>query len=279
LNLQVDADNILIDKVENKAFSGCQAIMTVLEFVLVGLAAVVGGAVNALAGGGTLITFPMLMAVGIPAVSANVTNTIALCPGYLGAVLAQKDDLRGQQRRLCLFLPVGIIGGVAGGVLLLHLGEQLFRALVPFLILFAAALLAFQDQLRWWIMSRSRSGLPSIAKGALKLFAVAPAAVYGGYFGAGVSVIVLAVLGLVLHDSLKRLNALKQAIAFSINIAATIFFVFSAHVVWSAVLVMAIGALAGGALGGRLAGRIHPVMLRRIIVALAVVIALIYMIR
>jgi uncharacterized membrane protein YfcA len=258
---------------------GLQVIMTVLEFVLVGLAAVAGGAVNALAGGGTLITFPMLMAVGIPAVSANVTNTIALCPGYLGAVFAQRKDLRGQHRRLFFFLPVGIAGGVAGGVLLLHSGEQLFRTLIPFLILFAAALLAFQDPLRSWISGHSRTGLPSIARGALKLFAVAPAAVYGGYFGAGVSVIVLAVLGLALDDSLNRLNALKQAIAFGINIAAATFFIFSGHAVWSAVLVMAAGALVGGALGGRLAGRINAVVLRRIIVVLGVLIALIYMIR
>src|SRR5574339_660969 len=111
--------------------------MSELEFVLVGLAAVVGGAVNALAGGGTLITFPMLTAVGIPAVAANITNTVALCPGYLGGTLAQIHDLRGHERHLYWLAPAGILGGIAGGLLLLNTGESMFRSLVPYLILLA----------------------------------------------------------------------------------------------------------------------------------------------
>jgi hypothetical protein len=249
------------------------------DFVLVGLAAVAGGAVNALAGGGTLITFPMLLEVGIPAVAANVTNTVALCPGYLGGTLAQWRDLEGQERRLWLLLPAGALGGIAGGILLLNTGEQMFRALVPYLILLAAGLLAVQDRLRTWVMRRAAaagSGNPHESWTALP---VALAAVYGGYFGAGLSVIVLAVLGLVLEDRLTRLNALKQILALSINIAAAVFFLFSGQVVWLTALVMAVGALLGGALGGRLAGRISPVWLRRIVVAAGVVIAAIYLVR
>src|ERR1043165_8853604 len=120
------------------------AAISVLQYVLVILAAVGGGLVNALAGGGTLITFPILTAIGIPAVAANVTNTVALCPGYLGAAIAQTNDLRGQERRLWLLLPAGAVGGVTGGILLLNSGERLFRMLVPFLILLAASLLAVQ---------------------------------------------------------------------------------------------------------------------------------------
>src|SRR5919199_2599660 len=119
--------------------------MSILQYVLVGLAAVAGGLVNALAGGGTLITFPMLTAVGVPAVAANVTNTVALCPGYLGATMAQANDLRGQKRRLWLLVPASVIGGVVGGILLLNTGERVFRALVPFLILLASVLLAGQN--------------------------------------------------------------------------------------------------------------------------------------
>src|SRR3990172_5282071 len=111
-----------------------QTFMSLLEFILIGLGAVAAGAVNALAGGGTLITFPLLVAVGLPAVAANVTNTVALCPGYFGATLAQANDLRGQKARLWLFLPAGVIGGVLGGFLLLNTGERVFRSLVPFLI-------------------------------------------------------------------------------------------------------------------------------------------------
>jgi uncharacterized protein len=249
------------------------------EFILVGLAAVAAGAVNALAGGGTLITFPMLTAVGIPAVAANVTNTVALCPGYLGATLAQSNDLRGQKRRLWLILPAGVIGGVLGGLLLLNTGERVFRALVPFLILLASGLLAIQDPVRARLVRRSGPAGSTTTSEKWAMLPVGLAAIYGGYFGAGLSVIVLATLGLMLEDSLTRLNALKQAVAFSVNIAAAIFFVFSGKVVWPAALVMAVGALIGGALGGRLAGRIKPATLRWVVVVIGVVVAVIYLVR
>ena len=253
--------------------------MSGLDLLAVGAAAIAGGAVNALAGGGTLITFPMLTAVGVPVVAANITNTVALCPGYLGATLVQMKDLRGQSVRLWLLLPAGVLGGIAGGILLLNTSDQVFRKLVPFLILLAVVLLAVQDKLRAWLTRRvGHSGAVTLHD-AWSIFPIFPAAVYGGYFGAGVSVIVLAVLGLVLEDSLTRLNALKQAIAFAINIAAAIFFLFSGQVVWSAAVIMAAGALAGGALGGRLAGRISPFMLRRIVVTVGLIVALIYLVR
>jgi len=249
------------------------------EFVLIGLAAVAAGAVNALAGGGTLITFPMLTAVGVPAVAANVTNTVALCPGYLGATLAQANDLAGQQRRLWLLLPAAVVGGVIGGILLLNTGEKVFRALVPFLILLAAALLAVQEPVRAWVLRRaSGTGSATTSEGWAG-GAVSLAAVYGGYFGAGLSVIVLAALALALDDTLTRLNALKQAVALSVNVAAAIFFLFSGKVVWPAVVVMAAGALVGGTLGGRLAGRIKPVTLRWIVVVIGVGVAILYWVR
>jgi uncharacterized membrane protein YfcA len=260
-------------------YEGTKMAMSGLEFVLVGMAAVVGGAVNALAGGGTLITFPMPTAVGIPAVAANVTNTVALCPGYLGGTLAQLGDLRGNRRRAWLLAAVGVLGGIAGGILLLNTGEQLFRSLVPWLILLAAGLLAVQDPLRAWLMRNAGHSGSSRAHDTWAAFPVLLAAVYGGYFGAGLSVIVLAVLGVVLDDSLTRLNALKQVVAFSTNSAAGIFFLFSGQVVWSVSLVMAVGALIGGVLGGRLAGRIQPAVLRWIVVTASVVIAIIYFIR
>jgi len=255
--------------------------MNALNLVIAGLAAVAGGLVNALAGGGTLITFPMLTALGVPPVVANVTNTVALCPGYLGATFAQMRELRGQGQRLRRLLPTGVLFGIAGGVLLLHTSNQTFRVLVPYLILLAVGLLYFQDRLRNWVMGRvSGDGAKNVhPPEAWAVLPVIPAAVYGGYFGAGVSVMVLAVLGLVLEDSLTRLNALKQAVSFSINIAAAIFFVFSGEVLWPVALVMAVGALAGGALGGRLAGKIKPLTLRRLVVAIGLVVAGIYFVR
>src|SRR5512140_3071929 len=112
--------------------------MPLINYVFAALAAVAAGLTNALAGGGTLITFPVLLAVGLPAVAANVTNTVALCPGYLGATLAQRGDLAGQGRRMWIVIPAGALGGLLGGVLLLASGERTFRALVPFLILLAS---------------------------------------------------------------------------------------------------------------------------------------------
>jgi uncharacterized protein len=249
------------------------------EYLLIGLTAMLGGAVNALAGGGTLITFPMLTFVGIPAVAANVTNTVALCPGYLGATLAQLKDLNGQKERLLWFVPASIIGGILGGVLLLNTGEKMFRILVPYLILMAAGLLAVGDPLRSWLVKRGGYGEKIVSRVGLAAIPIGLAAVYGGYFGAGLSVIVLAVLGVILFDNLTRLNALKQAIAFSTNIAAAIFFLFSGEVVWNAAGVMAIFALLGGTLGGRLASRIKPGTLRKVVVVIGVVVACIYLIR
>ena len=249
------------------------------EFVLAGLAALAAGAVNALAGGGTLITFPMLTFLGVPAVAANVTNTVALCPGYFGGTLAQWNDLRGQAKRLWLIVPASIVGGVLGGFLLLQTGERLFRELVPYLILLASALLAVQDPVRAWLTHRLGDGGSGTGLEKLTWLPVGLASIYGGYFGAGLSVIVLSALGLTLEDTLTRLNALKQAVAFSVNVAAAIFFLFSGQVLWSAALVMAVGALIGGTLGGRLAGRVKPSTLRWTVILIGVVISIIYFVR
>ena len=253
-------------------------VMTVLHYLIVALAAIAAGAVNAIAGGGTLITFPMLTFLGIPAVTANVTNTVALCPGYFGGTLAQMSDLQGQKNRLWLALPASIIGGVVGGFLLLQTGERLFRELVPYLILLASLLLAIQDPVRAWLVRRMGEGQSA----SLERFSWLPvglASVYGGYFGAGLSVIVLSALGLTVEDSLTRLNALKQAVAFTVNIAAAVFFLFSGQVIWSIALVMAIGALLGGMLGGKLASRIKPSTLRWTVVLIGVAISVIYFVR
>ncbi len=247
-----------------------------LDYLLLAAAALIAGAVNALAGGGTLITFPMLTAVGVPAVAANVTNSVALCPGYIGGTWSQRRDLDGQASRLRLLVPLGVLGGLLGGWLLLRTGEELFRALVPWLILIASMLLAVQEPLRRWLLARASR---HAAAGHAETWAALPialAAVYGGYFGAGLGVITLATLGIALDDTLTRLNAVKQALSFAINVAAAIYFLFSDQIVWPAAVVMAIAALIGGMLGGRLAGRISPTTLRHLVVASGLIVAGIY---
>ncbi len=250
-----------------------------LGLLLAALAAVAAGLVNALAGGGTLITFPALTALGLPSVAANVTNTVAVAPGHLGATLAQKRELAGQRGRIARLVPAAFLGGLAGGLLLLCTSERVFHRLVPFLILIASALLAVQEPVRAWLLRRlGRDG----AHASHELAAVLPvfaASVYGGYFGAGLSVIVLAALGLLLGDSLTRLNAAKQAVGFAANAAAAVLFLFSGQVHWPLAVVMAAGAVFGGFLGGRLAGRVRPATLRAIVVAIGLLVGVVYLVK
>jgi uncharacterized membrane protein YfcA len=253
-------------------------MLTPIQYGFLVIAAVAAGLINALAGGGSLITFPTLMAVGIPPVMANVTNTVALCPGYLGATLAQKKDLHGQQKRIQLLLPSAVIGGIIGGILLLNSSDQVFDRLIPFLILLAAALLAFQDTLRSCLQRRQgdkKGNIPEI----WAFLPIALASIYGGYFGAGLGVIELAILGLFLKDNLTRLNALKQLLSLVVNVAASWFFLFSNQVYWSAAIVIAIGSLIGGLLGGKLARIISPSYLRWTVVILSIITATVYFLR
>ncbi|MFN4066734.1 MAG: sulfite exporter TauE/SafE family protein [Thermosynechococcus sp.] len=246
------------------------------EIGLLTVAGLAAGFVNAIAGGGTLISFPALVAIGLPPVVANLTSTVALVPGYLGATVAQRQDLQGQQRRLGWLFPSAVAGGITGAMLLLRTNEALFNALIPYLLLLAAILLGVQEQVRAWLLRRISA--PAVSElGAIPL--VFLAAVYGGYFGAGLSVILLAVLGMVLGESLTRLNGLKQILAFGVNAAAAAFFVVSGEVVWPVAVGMAIATIIGGLLGGKFARAVNPLLLRRIVVLLAVVLAIIYRLR
>ncbi len=249
--------------------------MTPAELVMVGGAALVAGAINAVAGGGSLITFPTLVAVGVPPVLASVTNTVALCPGYLGATIAQRRDLVGQGGRIARLVPVGVLGGLGGAVLLLESGEKAFNTIVPFLILAAALLVAAQDKLRTWLLART----PAKHVETLAILPVAFAAVYGGYFGAGMGVMILGALGAVLSDSLLRINALKQLVSLSVNFSAALLFVIWGHVDWPIAAVMAVTSLVGGALGGVLSRHVPPAALRALVVAIGLVVSAIYFVK
>ena len=252
--------------------------MEYYDLIIAGLAALAAGIVNAIAGGGTLITFPVLIALGLPSVAANVTNTVALCPGYFGGTWAQRRDLIGQGVRIRLLVPVAILGGIAGGLLLILSGEKVFGSLVPYLILFASLLLAAQDWLKKRLF-RSPGSQHSDGLQKLILFAMIPAALYGGYFGAGLGVVTIAALGLFIQDSIIRLNALKQLLSLCINVSAALYFLFSGQVYWLVALVMAVCALLGGTIGGKLAGKFKPQILRWVIVTIGVAVAIIYFIK
>jgi uncharacterized membrane protein YfcA len=164
-------------------------------------------------------------------------------------------------------------------MILLRTGERTFTALVPWMILAASLLLAVQEPVKKFVSKRLSNPAHKHHTAVFSALPIAAAAIYGGFFSAGMSVLLLAVLGLTLDDSLTRLNALKQVLAFSVNIAAAVFFLFSDQVVWTAAAVMAVGALIGGAVGGKLAGKMPPAVLRWVVVVAGIAIAIAYWVK
>ena len=246
------------------------AVLDPLEIVLLVGAGLAAGAVNAVAGGGSLISFPALLAVGYPSVTANVTNAVAVLPGYLGGSIAYRDELHGQRSRAVSLGVTSAIGAVAGAALLIVSSEDLFEAIVPFLILGSCALLAVQPAL-----SRRRRTTPA-GEGAhrsvrLHLMTFA-ASVYGGYFGAGLGILLLAILALGIADNLQRLNALKGLLSLVVGVAAVAYFALFGPVEWGAAAIMAAAAFAGGQAGVVLARRLRAEVLRGVVVAFGVVV-------
>ena len=229
-----------------------------------------------MAGGGSLISFPALIATGIPEITANITSSLALLPGYLSATYAQRKEIAFQGPRVIWLLPAAAAGGLFGAYLLTRSSEEVFAGLVPWLILLGSLLLAVQDRLRQRLLS-SHAALPMTSVNFLAVAAVLIATVYGGYFGAGLGVILLAVLGVSLHGTLTQLNGLKQAIAFVAKSAAALVFLWSGQVDWGAAGLMALGSLAGGFLGGKLAGKVNPRILRTIVILSGIALGLYYL--
>jgi len=238
------------------------------DVVLLAVAGLAAGAVNAVAGGGSLISFPALLAAGLPSVTANVTNAVAVLPGYLGGTLAYRNELEGQRGRALALGVTTAVGAVAGAELLLVSPEGLFEAIVPFLILAACALLAAQPALSKRLGPGSSGGgahrSPRLHAGAFF------SAVYGGYFGAGLGIMLLAVLALSLNDDLQRLNALKGLLSFVIGLASVAVFVAFGPVRWGAALIMAVASFAGGHAGVAVARRLPANVLRGLVIAFGV---------
>ncbi len=234
-----------------------------LAFLLV--AGVVSGAVNAVAGGGSLLVFPALLAVGFPPLAANVTNSVAQWPGYVGILLGARHELPGQGRRVALTSTVAVFGSAVGCVLLLVLPGSVFDAVVPALVLLASALLGLQPFLKRWI-GAPEPGRPD--RTLLLLPAIFLAAIYGGYFGGALGVILIATLSLCAADQLKRLNATKAVLSLVIATVTVVIFALRAPVDWTAVALLAPTTLVGGYVGARLARRLPENVLRAAVVAL-----------
>jgi uncharacterized membrane protein YfcA len=242
--------------------------------VAAGLAA---GAINALAGGGSLITFPALIATGLPSVEANVTNSVSVFPGYVSSVFGSRADLSGQRSRVLAIVPAAVVGSVAGCALLLLTPARAFEVIVPFLVLAAAATLAFQDRLRGLVghpraMSARRA---TVTLQAVVFFG----AVYGGYFGAALGVMYVAALALILDEPLNRINALKNVLSATVGLVTVVVFALFAPVDWLAVAILAPAAMVGGYAGARLARRLPARVLRFLIVAFGTAIGLVLLYR
>jgi hypothetical protein len=243
-----------------------------LDALLLVAAAVAAGIVNALAGGGSLISFPALLAAGYGARVANVTNTVAIWPWSLGSVWAYRGELVGQPGNLRLLAIPTVLGALAGSAILLSTPEEAFEAIVPFLLAGACLLLALQDRISGWAL-----GHPMMLRGAVRLLllqaAIFLASVYGAYFGAGLGIIVLAVFGLLLPDDIQRSNALKGLVAMVVNGIAAVYFALFAEVAWEAAALMAASALAGGYSGVAVARRLPRARLRQAVIGFGLVAA------
>ncbi len=239
--------------------------MSPLECVLVLAAGVFAGAINTVVGSGTLVTFPVLLAVGYGPVVANVSNTLGLVPGSVSGAIGYRRELAGQRRRVLVLATASLLGGIAGAVLLLSLPGSAFEAIVPVLIAVALVLVVLQPRLTRGLAARRRRARPH---GGPPLWSgVFGTGVYGGYFGAAQGVILLALLGITIPDEdLQRLNALKNVLAALVNGVAAVVFLFFASVAWLPVLLLAVGSAAGGQLGASIGRRLSPAMLRGVIV-------------
>ena len=243
--------------------------MTPGEYVAVFMAGGVAGMVNTIVGSGSLVTFPTLLAVGYPSVTANVSNTVGLVSGGVSGVIGYRRELAGQKRRAAAFACCTAVGALTGGILLLTLPTSVFDAAVPVLILFACALMAFKDRLTPKNLHGTQGHL--VPASASAFFT----GIYGGYFGAAQGIILMSLLALFLPDGMQRLNALKNVLARVANAVAALLFVFAAHVAWEAAATIAVGSTIGAQFGATVGRRIPDEGLRWTVVIGGTIVAII----
>lgn len=277
------------------------------DAALVASGGLLAGAVNAIAGGGTLIAFPALLATGMPALTANITSSVGLVTGYAGGALGYRRELRGQTGRLRDLAPSAMLGGLVGAVVLLLTPSDGFEAAVPFLVLAACLLLAAQTRLAALVARRRATVAPPASvsapmsaptAGSATTTATAPVAApaaaavtwptragmfvagaYGCYFGAGLGVLLLAVLGILLVDELQRTNALKTLLSFGVNAVGVLVFLVTAQVAWAYAGILLVTSAAGGVLGARVARLLPAAVLRSAVITLGVVVAVVLLVR
>ena len=245
-----------------------------VSFLVVFVAAFVASAINSVAGGGTLISFPALIWVGLPSTIANATSTVAIWPGSLGGVWGYRRELRGVPPVTYSLIVPSVIGGITGAVLLEMTPTAVFDRLIPLLILFATILFMLQEPVQRMIKTtgKAHEGSKSWLVGALLFqFLVS---LYGGYFGAGIGILMLAAFGIMGFTDIHQMNGLKNFLALCINGLAALYFIWNGMVSWPHAILMAAGAVVGGIWGAGTARRIGPKGVRRIVIAVGFTMAL-----
>jgi uncharacterized membrane protein YfcA len=250
------------------------------DLLLLALAAVGAGAMNAVVGAGTLITFPVILALGYPPVTANVSNTVGLVPGSMTAAFAFRHHLREQLPLVKRLVVASTLGGVTGGALLLALPPGAFEVIVPVLLLLAGVLAAIQPRVAAAVARRRERAAPaeaavqpSVQASPLLLAGVAATGIYGGYFGAAQGVVLLALLGVFVPGGMTQVNGIKNVLAGVANLVSALLFIAIADVDWTVAATVAVGATVGGGLGGRYGRRLPSGPLRLVVVVVAFVAA------
>ncbi|MGW4033572.1 sulfite exporter TauE/SafE family protein [Streptomyces sp. NPDC004838] len=247
--------------------------MTIWEMLAVFAAGISAGTINTIVGSGTLITFPVLLATGLPPVTATVSNALGLVPGAISGTIGYRAELKGQRGRVLRLSVVAAIGGVTGAVLLLQLPSTAFETIVPILVTLALVLVILQPRISKAVQRRrARKGTPAHPDGGpLLVTGLLLSSVYGGYFTAAQGIIYMSLMGMLIDDTMQRLNAVKNILAAVVNSIAAIFFLFVADFDWTAVLLIAVGSTIGGQLGAKVGRKLPPTALRAIIVAVGTV--------
>ena len=248
-----------------------------LDTALLLIAAFFAGTLNAVAGGGSFLTLPALIFVGVPPVVANATGTVALLPGYVASIAGSREDMEpapGLTLRLVVLL--SLIGGVTGAALLLITSDAAFKRLIPWLLLLATAMFAFGPQLRQWAGSQHHQGPPSRTKAVAGLLLVAG---YGGYFNGGMGILMLALFGLLGQTRLNAMNAIKNLVSTLLTAIAVAIYALGGIVQWKEALIMMVAATLGGYLGARGARKLPPVVLRWAIVGIGLVMTVLFFIK
>jgi len=237
--------------------------MTFWDGVIIVIAGMAAGTINTVVGSGSLITFPMLLTLGYPPVLANVSNNIGLVPGAISGVYGYRRELVGQRGRITRLAPLSAVGALTGALLLLVLPSAVFKRVVVVLIVVALVLVVLGPRLSRRL-ARPHEGHARISLTLVVL--VGLAGIYGGYFGAAQGIIMIALLGIFVLDDLQRLNATKNVLAMTVNLVASVVFVFATHVDWAVVACIAAGSIVGGQLGATFGRRLDPRALRVVIV-------------